>query len=260
MKRLLFCLAFIFMISSVSAVMTSETITTSSDWVVPDGIYFINLQMSGGGGSGNGGGVAYTVDCVLHNPESFFTYNFGGGLAGQTASYSNIPVTPGQTLTITIGAGASSTSGISYQLPNAAGSAVSLPLPTVGRGGTTTVVVNGTTTYSATGGYGGNVTVTSPGCDNPPALQSSNNYNPGGIDGLNPILQYAGNGYNSGNISRPYWQGASGGLGFGAGGGAGGEGSPGSSPAAGGSGGHGAVGVVIISYNTMPARSPGSRT
>lgn len=250
MKRLFLFLCILALTQVVSAVMTTEVITSTSQWVVPDGIYYVNLQLVGGGGSGNGGGVVYTKYCGNSTPKYFLTYNIGGGLEGTITMQNNVPVTPGQVLDITIGAGGSPFAGISYPLPTTPGSDVTLPLPTAGRGGTTSVVVNGTTTYSASGGYAGNITVSSPGCDNPPVLQSSNNYNPVGRDGLNPILQYSGNGQNSANFSMPYYLGSQGGLGFGAGGGAGGEGSPGSSPQAGGAGGHGATGVVYISYNT----------
>lgn len=72
------------------------TFTNSGSFVVPAGVTTINAACIGGGASG--------LACVGYTPS------LGGG--GGAAAYSNyISVTPGETLTITVGAGGNNSSG-----------------------------------------------------------------------------------------------------------------------------------------------------
>lgn len=61
-------------------------------FVVPEGVYFIAAMLIGGGG---GGGTGSSGD----------TYSAGAGGGGARAYHNAIPVTPGETLTIIVGAG-----------------------------------------------------------------------------------------------------------------------------------------------------------
>lgn len=93
-------------------------ITTSGTWTVPAGVTQIDLFLVGGGG----GGWSY--------------YKYGG--SGCTNHCQKITVIPGQTLTITIGAGGKSNDSDDDR-------------PTSTSGGNTSVVI-GSATYSANGG------------------------------------------------------------------------------------------------------------
>jgi hypothetical protein len=95
--------------------------TSSQTFIVPSGVKYIDLYVVGGGGGGG-----YGTWCC-------------GGAGGYCKLFENIPVSSGQTITITIGAGGSGSSSSGTR---------------GGTGGTTTVIVNGVT-YSASGGEGG---------------------------------------------------------------------------------------------------------
>jgi len=97
------------------------TITSTQTWTVPNGVYkiFLRLWGPGGGGAGTGGGAASGAG----------SGGSGGFICGWLMN-----VTPGQVITITIGAGGSAGS---YSVNG-------------GTGGTTTVG-----NMSAYGGYGG---------------------------------------------------------------------------------------------------------
>jgi hypothetical protein len=73
-----------------AAQQTWTTATTSADFTVPTGVYFINAKLWGGGGGGGGGGDA-----------SPLTPGGAGGGGGYIEA--NIPVTPGETLTVKVG-------------------------------------------------------------------------------------------------------------------------------------------------------------
>ncbi len=106
---------------------------TSSSWVCPEGVYVIHVDMWGGGGGGGGsGGLS----------------NFGSAAGGGGAYAGNplVPVTPGNTYTITVGAAGAAGSG-------GAG----------GGGGTSTFVGDSSTTVQAVGGGGGSGTTAGTG-------------------------------------------------------------------------------------------------
>ena len=66
---------------------------TTYNFVVPNGVYSIAAVLVGGGGGGQG-----TPGCCSHG---------GGGGGGALAYGNNIPVTPGETLTVKVGSGGS---------------------------------------------------------------------------------------------------------------------------------------------------------
>lgn len=98
---------------------TYQTFTTSTTWSVPTGVGGINVLLVGGGGSGGA-----------------YSYSMGGGGGGGIKRIRRLAVTPGETVTITIGAG------------GLAGS-------TYGADGGTTSIQILTGTYSVAGGAGG---------------------------------------------------------------------------------------------------------
>lgn len=102
--------------------------TTSQTWTVPTNVTSIDIFLAGGGG---GGGIYGSVGGSSGGG--------GGGGGGYTKNYYKIPVTPGQSIPVVVGAGGEKASTYS----NSGGS-----------GGSSSVVVNGAT-YYASGGYGG---------------------------------------------------------------------------------------------------------
>jgi autotransporter-associated beta strand protein len=117
----------------------SQTLTYNTagtfNWVCPPGVTSIKVECWGGGG---GGGAA-------NNTATSGTINVagGGGAGGAYARIDNVPVTPGQTYTITIPAAA-------------AGAATNAATGTRGTtGGTVTFTGDLSTVVTAVGGQGG---------------------------------------------------------------------------------------------------------
>jgi hypothetical protein len=102
------------------------TFTASTTWTVPAGVHLINHSIWGGGGGGGGGGPGAGTNAT------------GGGGGG--FSQGPLAVTPGDVLTITVGAG---------------GAAGGTPAATGGTGGASSVTVPGGATVTANGGTGG---------------------------------------------------------------------------------------------------------
>lgn len=102
-------------------------ITVSGTWAVPNGITRLRYRVQGGGGGGGG--------CASSQ----------GGAGGGSGGYAEgvLTVTPGQPITVTIGAGG--TAGASGGGGGGAG----------GTGGTTSIAGSGFTTVSCAGGVGG---------------------------------------------------------------------------------------------------------
>jgi hypothetical protein len=101
-------------------------LTSSQTWAVPGGVRLVDIFLVGGGGgtangSTNGGG------------NYFHAYGAPGG--GYTKTQKNVSCTPGSSVAVTVGAGGEKTPGVA----------------TGGTGGTSSVVINGST-YSAAGG------------------------------------------------------------------------------------------------------------
>ena len=80
--------------------MTSITITTTSTFTVPSGVYWLYVQAIGGGGGGAGA-----------SGGSYFLGTAGGGGGGYAAGW--LSVTPGQQISAVIGAGGTAGTGSS---------------------------------------------------------------------------------------------------------------------------------------------------
>lgn len=120
----------------------SGILTSGSSYILPlTSGTFINVLVIGGGGGGGG---------ATGRVATWSGYNTGGagGGAGGNAYALNIPVVPGETITISIGAAGSA--GGSRDGVYSGGS-------NGGTGGTTSVTVGGILKAAATGGSGGGV-------------------------------------------------------------------------------------------------------
>ena len=112
--------------------------TSSGAWTVPANVRSINIHCTGGGGGGS----------CFYNTNSENVYNGGDGGGGGYTSYRNgISVSPGQTVTCTIGAGG--VGGINNTYSSRPTIYVN---PADTAGGTSLAVVNGITITA----YGGN--------------------------------------------------------------------------------------------------------
>lgn len=76
-------------------------------WTVPDGITFLLVQVRGGGGGGGGG----------YDTSDYYLYGGGGG-GGGGANITTLTVTPGQVLTVVVGAGGTGGINGSYHPSN----------------------------------------------------------------------------------------------------------------------------------------------
>lgn len=167
-------------ITAKQASCAAYTTAGTYSWVVPSGITSIAAITVGGGGGGRGG------------------LNYGGGGGGALAYKNGISVTPGETLTVTVGAGGTAGSG------NACGTGA-------GCGGASTLKRSGTTLVGANGGqlgsnrFGGTV-ITGTGFSG-----GNGGWGGGGAGG------YSGNGGNGGCANGAGYQ--PGGAGGGGGGG-----------------------------------------
>lgn len=119
---------------AVTNVLTNDTAGTTVDWLCPPGVTSIQVECWGGGGAGGGGfktGTATTANA-----------GGGGGAGGAYARNANVPVTPGNTYTLTVGpaAVASGTVVNGVREPD---------------GATTTFTGNNAVSVIAVGGQGG---------------------------------------------------------------------------------------------------------
>lgn len=247
----LVCIALLF--SAFSAQAATATYTASGTWTAPAGVTSVDVEVWGGGGGGGG---------QNNNADG------GGGGGGGAYSKSTIAVTPGNTYTVTVGAGGAGgtggtgvTGGDSYFI-NAAtvmakggtGGAPSTGTPPPGGAGGAAAAGVGTTRFS--GGNGG--------------AGRNNSTGQGGPGGSS-----AGTGANgaSGPTTWSTVTAAAAPAGGGIGGNGGTSGNNGSAPASGNggggggsgdganrTGGSGADGQVILTYVVPFACSPPSNT
>ena len=87
----------------VNGIPRMQIFTTSTNFVVPAGITRIMVEMWGGGGGGGGNGPTSVLGVQYYTPGG------GGGAGGY--SIGALPVSPGTSYTVTIGAGGSASSG-----------------------------------------------------------------------------------------------------------------------------------------------------
>ncbi|MEG7628339.1 glycine-rich domain-containing protein, partial [Listeria monocytogenes] len=73
--------------------------TSSTTWTVPQGVYRIFVQCWGGGGGGGGGAA------VMLDGGSYYAYASGGGGGGGGYASGWLSVSPGQNITVNVGAG-----------------------------------------------------------------------------------------------------------------------------------------------------------
>ncbi len=128
--------------AAVSTTKGQQVITSSQSFTVPSGVRSLDIFCVGGGGAGGLGD-----DLPVDIPRNLSYYGGSGGSGGFTKTQKNIPVTPGESLSIVIGAG-----GTGYTTYGGAGD-----------GGATSVARSSTILISAPGGggagptlYGGN--------------------------------------------------------------------------------------------------------
>jgi hypothetical protein len=202
----------------------SATFISSTTWTIPSNVYYLKITGTGGGGGGShGGGGSQFANCGA------------GGGAGGTQIWRG-SVTPGNTISITVGGGGGG--GLST---------------TGGSGGQTHVVMNSTYLISVDGGAGGRKD-----------LNDTTNTGQGGIGGGSYFSSSAqdtfigGDGFSANVGTNNQGSGGNGGASFWGSGGAAGtaRASPiqGRAYGSGGGGGrnnngaNGASGVVIIEY------------
>lgn len=199
--------------TKIATILYNSKVAGTATFTVPAGVYRVRIRVWGGGGGGGGAGVGVGAG--------------GGGGAGGYAE-GIFSVIPGQTYTVTVGAG------------GAGGSSAS---GTSGGSGGTTSVVGGSISIQATGGGGGQL-VNPSFAGGPPGAGTNGDINLSGGSGTDGWSNYQNVGGAGGNA--PIW---------GGGGRAGsGGGVAGSAPGAGGGacygtaggGAAGAAGMVII--------------
>ncbi|AWD92426.1 tail fiber protein [Xanthomonas phage Carpasina] len=219
--------------------------TANGAFTVPAGVNRVSISGCGAGAGGGGGG---TRNDRVNASSTATATGGGGGGAGQPINNVQYAVTPGSTLTITVGAGgAAGSGGASQNSPGSAGF----------NGGASIVsgLIAGTLTLSGgLGGNGGDVSL-SPASGVPGGVGF-----PSGGDSLT-ITSAAPYGAAGAGASGPYGGGGSGGrcagdtttagkpaFGFGAGGGGGGGLSNTSATTFGQPGGAGMPGIIIIEW------------
>lgn len=116
-------------ISRIPAI-TERTVefTSSGTWVCPSGVYSADFLVVGAGGAGGG-----TATSTATNRSAC-----GGGGGGGAVKYRTLPVTPGNSYTITVGAGGTGAAALGG-----------------GNGGFSEVVLSGSTLIRSYGGTGG---------------------------------------------------------------------------------------------------------
>lgn len=219
-----------------------QVFTSSGTFTVPGGVSQLYVSaVAGGGGAGGGAGSAGATSSVGGGGG-------GGGGAGQSAQRQLLSVTPGQVISVSIGAGGG----------GGGGGAASGTAGGTGGAGSNTVI--GTITLAGGGGGAAGGPLTSNVVGGGGAGGGGGSGYPGGSDGTDG--NYTGNGGASG--SSPFGGGGKsgraastgpgsngsnggGGGGYGAGGGGGG-GVYGSVAFAAGAGGTGAAGYALIEY------------
>ena len=225
--------------TSRKALQTEYLTPGTYSFVVPAGVTSISAVCVGAGGSGcqNAGSVPA---------------NFGGAGGGGALSYvNNISVTPGETLTVVVGAGGAIPGAVDAQPGNAGG------LSRIHRSGTDLVVANGGAAglWSA-GGAGGTPGVGTGGSGGPGGRDDSGGGG-GGAGG------YAGNGGTGaslgGGTAAGTSSGGAGGGGSGCGGGGVGLKGLGSTGSGGGGGGGGSDGEAGGNYVSPGATQRGGR-
>lgn len=200
---------------------TIQMFTSSTSFVVPDGVTYLRGKTWGGGGGGGGN----------------TTQGGGGGGGGGGYAENIIAVTPGETLTLTVGAGGTAGS-------NAGGSAAA---NSGGNGGLTRILRGATVLISANGGTGGEGSLSS----------GQGAHGPGGAGTVGAVIMTGSNGNAGSNAGTNGFGGFGGGAAAGGGGSAASSGLPSAAngPGGGGAGGGGnyggtagAAGAIVLEH------------
>lgn len=140
---------------------TVVNFTSSTSWKVPAGVTSIDIMCIGGGGGAGGSYYEFKYYDADDDgeAESYSASSSSGpsGAGGYTSVVKNIPVTPGETLSITVGAGGAGGKGRYYYL-DSDGSVESNGIYSTssgGTGGASYVTRSGTRLCTASGGNGG---------------------------------------------------------------------------------------------------------
>lgn len=144
---------------SWSGTESGEMVVTSSGTItIPSGVSLVDIFCVGGGGGA--GGWTYIENYKTDGSLGLLVENYGGGGGGgYTSTALDVPVTPGETLTVTIGAGGRT--GRSYNMFFAPSVGINDEYGTNNAntdgadGGTTSVKRGSTTLCTASGGEGG---------------------------------------------------------------------------------------------------------
>lgn len=195
---------------------TLLTTLGTAPWIVPANVFRLKEVIPLGGGGGGGGGQNATT----------FSGCGGGGAAGGAAIKFDIPVTPGQSISTTVGAGGKAGTPA---LNGGNGGSSSFGAFCSATGGTGGAAASGGTVTGGTGS-GGDINVQ--GADGGTAVISSGPQPKGG-DGANGPLGYGGGGAGTVTVA------GNNATGKGAGGGGGGQNQ---------NGGIGSPGLIIIRY------------
>ena len=213
----------------LTSLADSQVWTKSSveAFVVPTGVTHMSFVGAGGGGGGGGGGG---------NNASNVPGGGGGGGSGGVIDTIAIPVTPGETLSIILGAGGTGGAGATSTANSAGGT---------GASGSDSKVISTARTLTFAGGVGGGGSVTANGATRNNGVAGTNSILYAGLGGVGGTATVSANGggggaggVGSGGSGGGTSDGQSGGAGrgFSAGGGGGATGSAGTGAGDGGAG------------------------
>ena len=217
----------LFLNNSLLAQKTDTLKVGTTTWLCPAGVYSLQVECWGGGGSGGGGASGGTGKAG------------GGGAGGSYVKNTSVTVVPGTTYTVTVGTGGAP-GGTSSTIPS-------------NPGGKTIFAINATDSVIAVGGLGGKW-----GSSGTPSTTVAGSTV--GNKGYEGTYNYAGGDGIAGYVyaTIPIF---SGGGGAGAGSlGAGASGiaaNPGAESIGTGGGGNGAAGVIVALTNGLPGKTPG---
>ena len=159
------------------------TFTSSQTWTVPDRATSIDIFVVGGGGGA--GGCYHNCNNILQNNATYKDcelYGSSGG-SGYTNTVTNVSVTPGETLSIVVGAGGTGGKGCEISGSTQTGDVSSNAAITSGTAGGQSYISRGSTKLAtANGGSGGTRVV-----------QSNSAFYANGVKGVN-----GGNGSGAG--------------------------------------------------------------
>lgn len=169
----------------------------STTWTVPTGVTSIDYVVVAGGGSG---GMTHRT-----TPTSG---GGGGGGAGGFRTGGNLPVTPGETLTLTVGAGGSSGAGTSGDPSSLVSTANTIESAGGGRGAYKIPGVPSAWFAAQSGGSGGGGAVRTP--QSLPGVPFTLAAGNGNVPATSPVQGYNGGAGNTNGTG--YWGGGGGGA------------------------------------------------